>query len=355
MEFGLSQEQAQLQDSVARFLRDQAPLAKVRQVCAGEAADAELWQGLAGLGIPGLLVKEANGGLGLGMLDAAVVATCLGYAATPGPFLSSAVIAPVALQAAGQQAELLAEVAAGKRRIGIAFAEGFAAREDAGMKFQGGKLTGRALYALDADADDFLLSDAQQRIFLVAAKAKGLQRTPLPTIDATRSCCELRCQSTPAKEVSQDPAVFKAALDAAAVCMAADTLGAAQYALDQAVEYASERKQFGRVIGSFQAVKHLCAEMAAALEPCKSMVWYAAHCQDAIPDEASMLASHAKAHLAEVGQFVTRTAIEVHGGMGFTDLLGLHYWFKRAGWNRQLLGPPELHRHRAAQLQGLAE
>ena len=134
--------------------------------------------------------------------------------------------------------------------------------------------------------------------------------------------------------------------------LAADTLGAAQKMLDDSIAYAKERKQFNRVIGSFQAVKHMCAEMAAELEPCRSMIWYSAHAQVAIPDEARLMACHAKAHLAEVGQFVARTATEVHGGMGMTDLLGLHYWFKRIGFNRQMLGAPELVREEAARAQG---
>jgi alkylation response protein AidB-like acyl-CoA dehydrogenase len=124
--------------------------------------------------------------------------------------------------------------------------------------------------------------------------------------------------------------------------------------IDKAVAYAKERRQFGRLIGSFQAVKHLCAEMAAELEPCRALVWYAAYAADAVPAEASLTAAHAKAHLSEVSRFVARTATEVHGGMGITDLLGLHYWFKRVGVGRQLLGGPERVRHLAAVIQGLA-
>jgi alkylation response protein AidB-like acyl-CoA dehydrogenase len=122
--------------------------------------------------------------------------------------------------------------------------------------------------------------------------------------------------------------------------------------IEKAVAYALERKQFGRAIGSFQAVKHLCAEMAAELEPCRSLVWYAAHAVDEFPAEAALMACHAKAHLSEVGQFVARSSIEVHGGMGFTDELGLHHWFKRIGVNRQLLGGPEQLRQEAGRLQG---
>jgi alkylation response protein AidB-like acyl-CoA dehydrogenase len=131
-------------------------------------------------------------------------------------------------------------------------------------------------------------------------------------------------------------------------------LGASGAMLDKAVAYAKERRQFGRLIGSFQAVKHLCAEMAAELEPCRALVWYAAHAASAAPAEASLTAAHAKAHLSEVSRFVARTATEVHGGIGFTDLLGLHYWFKRVGLDRQLLGGPERLRHLAATMQGLA-
>ena len=125
--------------------------------------------------------------------------------------------------------------------------------------------------------------------------------------------------------------------------------------LDQAVAYSLERKQFNRVVGSFQAVKHMCAEMASQLEPSRAFVWYAGHAFDEVTADAAATACHAKAHLAEVGQFVAKTSTEVHGGMGFTDLLGLHYWFKRIGFNRQLLGSPEAVRHEAAVLQGLCE
>ena len=142
-------------------------------------------------------------------------------------------------------------------------------------------------------------------------------------------------------------------MDVGRLALAADTLGAAQNMLDQAVEYAKQREQFNRPIASFQAVKHMCAEMAAQLEPCSSMVWFAGHALAELPDEARVTACHAKAHLAEVGQFIAKTATEVHGGMGFTDLVGLHYWFKRIGANRQWLGAPEFVRAEAAVLQGI--
>ena len=354
MEFGLSSEQSLLQDSVTRYLSEQVPLDKVRKVASGEVSDADIWRGLAGLGIPGLLVSEANGGLGLGSLDAALVAEALGYHVTPSPFISSAVIAPVALQAAGQSEHLLGAVAAGEARIGVALTEGIGARAGAGLTAEGSTLNGKSLFVLDSDADHYLVATSDRKLFLVPAGAAGLSRSPLQTIETTRSTCELTYGNVRAQLISDDPAVFNKAWNAGLVALAADTLGAAQSALDQAVAYAMQREQFNRVIASFQAVKHMCAEMAASLEPCRAMVWYAAHALDEIPEEADMMASHAKAHLSETGQSVTRTATEVHGGMGFTDLVGLHYWFKRAGFNRQMLGSPELLRQRAFQLQDFA-
>ena len=353
MEFGLSEEQIFLQDSVNRFLTDQVPLDMVRKVADGDVSDATVWQGLADLGIPGLLIPEAQGGVGLGGLDAAIVAECLGYHVTPVPFLSTAVIAPVALIAAGKRDDLLGSIAAGAHRIGIAFGEAIGARADAGVSLNGGKLNGKSIFVLDSDADDYLVADRDYKLYLVSAAANGLERTNLPTVDRTRSTCQLVYNDVDVELISEDPDVFIGALDTGRIMQAADTLGAAQCMLDQSVVYAKQREQFNRVIASFQAVKHMCAEMVANLEPCRSFIWYAGHVLDAVPEEKRLIACHAKAHLQEVGRLVSKTATEVHGGMGFTDLVGLHYWFKRIGANKQLLGSPEMLREEAARVQGL--
>jgi alkylation response protein AidB-like acyl-CoA dehydrogenase len=141
-------------------------------------------------------------------------------------------------------------------------------------------------------------------------------------------------------------------LDAGRVALTADILGACEAMLAQAVDYAKQRKQFGRPIGSFQAVKHMCAEMAAELEPTRSLLWYAAYAFDEVPETAAPAIAHAKAHASEIGRFIARTATEVHGGIGITDDQNLHLWFKRIGLDRQLLGAPEILRERAARLQG---
>jgi alkylation response protein AidB-like acyl-CoA dehydrogenase len=353
MQFGLSQEQVLLQDNVNRFLKDNVPLDAVRNYADG-GDDTTIWAGLTELGIPALLVPEEQGGVGLGPLDAAIVAEALGYHVAPAPFLGSGVMAPTALSLAGGQDELLAELAAGSKRVGIAFGEAIGRRADAGVTVNAGAFSGKSLFAFDGDADAYLVADHNKHLYLVDAQAQGLKRNPLTTIDKSRRTVELQYNDTPATLICDDVEVFAQTLDIGRVILAADTLGAAQNMIDQAVEYAKQREQFNRPIGSFQAVKHMCAEMAANLEPCRSMVWFAAHALEDLPDEARLTACHTKAHLAEVGKFVAKTATEVHGGMGFTDLLGLHYWFKRCGANRQWLGAPELVREEAAILQGLA-
>jgi alkylation response protein AidB-like acyl-CoA dehydrogenase len=361
MDFALSQDQKLMQASLAGTLDRLCPLERVRAFAeARESLARDVWDTLTELGVPGLLVPEEHGGLGLGLLDAALVAETLGAHVAPSPFLGSAVLAPLAILGVGspaQQQEWLPKLAGGQRLAGAALAETISgARDGAGVHAAGGRLTGRAMFAVDAvEADAVLVVDASGALWLVAGDAPGFSHMPLTTIDLTRPVSELRFEATPAEALtSGDVAAMVARLrNAAWTLTAADMLGASEVMIDKAVAYAKERRQFGRLIGSFQAVKHLCAEMAAELEPCRALVWYAAYAQDAVPAEASLTAAHAKAHLSDVSRFVARAATEVHGGMGITDLLGLHYWFKRVGLDRQLFGGPERVRHLAAEMQGL--
>lgn len=363
MDFGLSEEQELLVQTLRRWLAEQLPVARVREIAAGEAGtDPALWQGLAELGIAGLLVPEDLGGGGLGMLDAALAMESLAHAAAPVPFLANAVLAPVALATAGtdqQRRDWLPGLAAGRTRIGVALGELTGRRAESGLRMEGGRIAGRTLFAIDgAVADAFLVALDRDHLVLVPAGATGLAVTPLGTIDRTRRVAELAFDGVAPAEWLGGPAGVPGAaarvLDAGRVALAADALGAAGRALEMAIAYAGQRVQFGRVIGSFQAVKHLCAEMAAELEPARALVWYAAYAFDHRPDEASRMAAHAKAHLAEVATAIVRTATEVYGGYGFTDEGDLHLWFKRAGLDRQLLGGPEAVRAEAAVLEGLA-
>jgi len=356
MDFALSADQRLMQASITGVLSRVSPLARVRAFAeGGEPVARDVWTALTELGLPGLLVAEEHGGLGLGLLDAALAAEALGACVAPAPFLSSAVVAPVALAAAGspaQRSAWLPRLAAGEVTAGAVLHEALAgARDGAGVTAEGGRLTGASVFAVDAQGADILVvADRSGGLHLV--EAKDAEIAPLPAIDATRRFAEVRFEGAPAEPLAGDSALPRVR-DAAFVILAADMLGAAQAMLDKAVAYAQERRQFGRPIGSFQAVKHLCAEMAAELEPCRALVWYAAYAFDAVPAEAPLVAAHAKAHLAEVSRFVARAATEVHGGVGFTDLLGLHYWFKRIGVDRQLFGGPEHLRGHAAALQGL--
>jgi alkylation response protein AidB-like acyl-CoA dehydrogenase len=338
MEFGLTSDQTMMQESVDRTLERVSPLDAVRK-------GASAFDALLELGVPGILIPESEGGLGLTLLDAALVAEQLGRHVARTPFLASAVMAPLAL--AGTP--WLRKLAAGEIKAGVAISEHAAgARDGAGITAKGGKLIGMSLFALDADtADIFVVADKFGDLYLV--QAADVAVTMVTTIDATRSVARIDLDGVPGEKLAGS---LERMIDAGRIMLAADTLGAGQRMIEKAVAYSKERKQFGRVIGSFQAVKHMCAEMAAELEPCRALVWYAAYSFDALPGEARRLAAHAKAHTAEIGQFVARTATEVHGGMGFTDLLGLHYWFKRIGFNRQILGGPERARDDAARAQG---
>ena len=359
MYFGLSEEQKSLEENINRFLEDNASLDVIKAVANGESEKAQqVHQGIIDLGLSGLVVPEEYGGLELNMLFATVVASALGSGTAPVPYAGSYVMAPIAINLGGdeqQKSNWLPKIAGGECVIGVGLSEYVGAREDSGIEFSNGKLSGRCLFLIDGnDADAYLLADKSGQLYLVDSSSSGITVTELTTVDKTRTSIELVLDKVDAEILpnSNNKEVIEKVLDAGRLMLAADTVGAAQVMLDKSVAYSLERKQFGRLIGSFQAVKHMCAEMAAELEPCHSMIWHAAHCQDNVPEEARLMACQTKAHVSEVGKQVSKTATEVHGGMGFTDELGLHYWFKRIGLNRQLLGSPELIREEAGKLQG---
>ena len=359
MYFGLSEEQKSLEENIHRFLEDNASLDVIKAVANGESEKAQqVHQGIIDLGLSGLVVPEEYGGLELNMLFATVVASALGSGTAPVPYAGSYVMSPIAINLGGdeqQKSNWLPKIAGGECVIGVGLSEYVGAREDSGIEFSNGKLSGRCLFLIDGkDADAYLLADKSGQLYLVDSSSSGITVTELTTVDKTRTSIELVLDKVDAEMLpnSSNKEVIEKVLDAGRLMLAADTVGAAQVMLDKSVAYSLERKQFGRLIGSFQAVKHMCAEMAAELEPCHSMIWHAAHCQDNVPEEARLMACQTKAHVSEVGKQVSKTATEVHGGMGFTDELGLHYWFKRIGLNRQLLGSPELIREEAGKLQG---
>ena len=343
MDFSLSEQQSFLQSTVKDFLDADAPLSRVRELAAdGTTLDSNISDGLTGLGVPGVLIPEEYGGVGLTCLDAALVAECLGGAVTPYSFIGPCAMVVQALLCSPDEDlknTWLPKIANGEESVAVAVADHTGKRDSHGITCDDARLNGQTMFALDVEgAGHVLVADTSKQLFL--ANLDDVEVIPLKSIDRTRSLAELKFDNVSATNLATSPNDLSKVIALGRVLLAADTLGAGQTMLNKAVEYAGERKQFNRVIGSFQAVKHLCAEMAADLEPCRSMVWYAAHSIHAIPEEAILMTNHAKAHLGETGRTIARKATEVHGGMGFTDLLGLHFWFKRIELNRQLLGTP---------------
>ena len=361
MYFGLSEDQEFFQENIKKFLDDNASVDVIRKIATDHPEyQKDIQEGLVSLGINSLLVPEEYGGLGLNILFATAVSQALGSGIAPSAFIGSYVMAPIAILNGGSEDQkklYLPDIASGKISFAVGFSEFIGARENCEIIFKDGKLNGRSIFVLDSsDASHIMVADKDGKIYIASMDSEGLTKNHLTTVDKTRSFSEVIFKEVEVEllEKSKDTLnTIQKSIDAGRVALAADTVGAAQEMINKAVEYSKERKQFGRVIGSFQAVKHMCAEMTADLEPCYAMVWHAAHCIDEDEEDSRFMSCHSKAHTSEVGKAIAKKATEVHGGMGFTDLLGLHYWFKRIGVNRQLLGAPEIIREEAAKIQKL--
>ena len=359
MDFGLSEDQIMLDKTVRSFLAEEIPIERIRELREKNCPnDCALWKSLAGLGVTGILMSEGQGGSDLTLLDAALVAQALGHAATPSAFLSTS-MATIALRSLDDSSEIdawLSGMASGECRVGVAFMELISKREGAGVRLEGGVLHGKSMMALDVCTSDLVLvAIDESRLAMVDAAAAGLTITRLATTDATRCHAELVFDAASPITVFESAEIAIArCVDAGRILLAADILGACESMIEQSVRYAGQRKQFDRLIGSFQAVKHMCSEMIAELEPARSMLWYAAHSFDAIPEEAPLLANLVLSHLSEIGREIASVSTQVHGGIGWTDEQNLHFWFKRIGVARHLLGGPEMLRERAAEIQGFA-
>ncbi len=362
MDFGLSEEQRLIAQSLQGFLAERLDVEELRRFAAQPTGfDAGIWQGLVELGLPGLLIAEEFGGSGLGALDAAVLAEEIGRAAAPVSYLSPIILAPAALAAAGsadQQRQWLPGIAAGEVRFAIAATALDGSTGSADLALDGDRLSGRITGILDAGGATHLLCFlANSRAAIAAIDADGLSLAHQPSLDPGRPLATAEFADVAVELLSAANDAIEAAtrvLDLGRVMLAADTVGAGQAMLDQTIAYTADRVQFARPVAGFQALKHVCAEVVAMLEPCRALVWYAAHAQAEVPEEARLTACQAKAHTGDVGREIARMTTESHGGMGFTDLLGLHFWFKRIGFNRQVLGAPERCRQEAAQIQGWA-
>ncbi len=376
MDFSLSPEQELLQNAAREFLTQECPPALVRELYSDpNGFSPELHRKAAALGWTGLLIPEAYGGLGLGMLDMTVLLEEIGRAVMPDPFLFSSVLTTLGLVQAGSAAQKdawLPRLASGQTIGTLAFLERDDRLDARGIQLKAQKiehgylLSGTKMFVPFAAVADILLvvarttGKAEQGVslFLVERQSPGLTITPLDIIDQTRRMYSVEFQQVVVPKTAlvgkkgKGWKIMARLLDAACVALAADSLGGAQRALELAVEYTKTRTQFNRPIASFQALKHMAAEMASDIEPARSLVWYAAYAFDALPDEASRAAALAKARLSDVYARTTNRAVQMHGGIGFTWEHDMHFWFKRAKWNEFAFGDATYHRERVARLEG---
>ena len=333
MNFELGDDQQAIQRTAREFLADAYPPAEVRRLAyeTERGFTDEGWAALCELGWPALLVPEDHGGLGLGVVELAVVQEELGAALAPSPFLST-VVAAAFVDAAGsdeQRARWLAPLAAGEARGAVAALsddDGWTAVPDA------------------AGADVVVARDGDGWGLLTAPEAE-----PVEALDATRKLWRVRAGG----ELEPLPGDTARALDVGAVALAAESVGVARRAMDMAVQYAKEREQFGRPIGAYQAVSHACAQMLLEVEGARSTTLYAAWALDHEPESAPLAASMAKAYASDAGWRVPAAALQVHGGIGFTWEHDLHLWLKRGKANAYLWGDAREHRARVAERLGL--
>jgi alkylation response protein AidB-like acyl-CoA dehydrogenase len=373
MDAELSDDQEMLRASVRRFLSERAPIGTYVRAAldATSVGHDPVWDGLADLGVVGLMVPEAHGGAGRGMVDAAVVLEELGRAVCPAPFLSSAIGAVCLVSAAGgdlDRAALLPRLADGSAIGTVAWMEpdrryAWTTPSSAARRGDGGWiLDGAKAHVADAEAADLLLVVAAHRdggpagpaglgVFVVEAEARGLRVTPTPGVDGTRKEASVELDGVPATRLGHDAgpsaaasAAIGLALDRMMVASVIDGVGAASRALELAVEYAKERVQFERPIGAFQAVQHLCADMLRAVELGRAAGYYACWAADAASaEEARRAAALAKAYASDAFAELGGTAIQVFGGVGFTWEHDIHLFYKRLLSVSVMLGGTDEH------------
>jgi alkylation response protein AidB-like acyl-CoA dehydrogenase len=367
VDFAFSPDQQLLKNSARAFLDEHGTSAFVRRLMDDSVGhDEGAWKELAQLGWLGLTVPDAYGGAGLGLVETAIVLEEMGRAAYPGPYFATVVLGGSALAAAGNAAQKdrwLTAIAAGQARATLALQEehldwgGATTTTRAEATATGYALTGVKRFVPWAHVADVLLIPARGpegvSLFLVEASAPGLRLSPLTGIDLSTRWSEVQLAATPAVlvgDAGQAAPTLDAVLRRAAVAAAAEMLGAARKCLELSVEYAKVREQFGQPIGSFQAIRHKCAEMLLEVENSHAATYYAAWAQDAGADDAALAASVAKAYVGDAARRVCGEAIQVHGGIGFTWEYDLHLYFKRAKSLEGLYGDADWHREQIVRL-----
>jgi alkylation response protein AidB-like acyl-CoA dehydrogenase len=386
MNFAFSDEQEELRTAVRRFLAEKSPETEVRRLMeTTEGYDPAVWRQMGDqLGLQSLTIPEEFGGSGFSYVELVVVLEEMGAALLCAPFFSTVALATNAVLTSGDDAAkkyLLPGLASGETIGTLAITEangrwdfgGIECRaEQSGDSAGGGDdgnggdsaggwvLNGHKMYVLDGHLANLILVAARTSngvsLFGVKDDASGLVRTPLSTMDQTRKQARLEFSNTPAWRIGTDggaePGLSKT-LDLAAVALAAEQVGGAQRVLDASVEYAKTRIQFGRPIGSFQAIKHKCADMLLEVESAKSAAYYAAWAAAEDSDELPVVASLCKSYCSEAYFHAAAENIQIHGGIGFTWEHPAHLYFKRAKSSELLFGDPAYHRELLAQRIGI--
>ena len=369
--FVFTDEQQDLRDMVRRFLAEKSPVSEARRLMATEAGyDPAVWAQIGHLGLAGLTIPEKYGGAGRGPVEQLIVCEEMGAALLCAPYLASAVLVACALQASGDeaaQADLLPAIASGQTIATLAVPE-----EDGSWSLDEFQVTarrsgdrylldGRKSFVLDGMIADLILvaasSDDGPALFAVDGpgdgSAPGLSRQAMQTLDMTRKQAVLTLNGTPGRLVGQAGAaaeIVAQAIRGGVLALAAEQVGGAQRCLDMAVTYAKVRHQFGRAIGSFQAVKHMCADMLLEVESARSAAYHAAwRAADGAVD-LPLAASLAKAYCSEAYFHVAASNIQVHGGIGFTWEHDAHLYYRRAKSAEVMLGTPASHREIVAGL-----
>jgi len=369
--FAFSEEQEELRKSVRRFLEDKSPETEVRrQMETTDGYDPAVWSQMAQqLGLQGLAIPEEYGGSGYTYVELIVVLEEMGRALLCAPYFSTVALAANALISSGDDTakkEYLPGIASGDVIATLALTEDSGKWDESGITLAATKagdgytLTGSKNFVLDGHTASLILVAARTgagvSLFAVDGGAAGLTRTALSTMDQTRKQAKLEFAGTPARLVGADGGgwpVLSKTLDLAAVALAAEQVGGAQKVLEMSVEYAKVRVQFGRPIGSFQAIKHKCADMLLEVESAKSAAYYAGWAAAEDSDELPVVASLAKAYCSDAYFHAAAENIQIHGGIGFTWEHPAHLYFKRAKSSELYLGDPTYHRELLAQRIGL--
>ena len=371
MNFAFTEEQEELRNTVRAFLENKSSEEAVReQMETEDGYDPAVWSQMGEqMGLQGLAIPEEYGGSGYSFVELGIVLEEMGRALLCAPFFSTAVLAANTLIHSGDGAAKQAHlpgIASGETIATVAYVEPSGKWDESGITMESSgsgsdvTLSGTKSFVIDGHAANLIIvaakSPAGISLYAVQGDAAGLTRTSLSTMDQTRKQAKLDFDNTPATLIGEEGKgweILSTVLDLVAVGLAAEQVGGAQMVLEQAVEYAKVRVQFGRPIGSFQAIKHKCADMLLEVESAKSAAYYGLWCAAEMNDELASTASLAKAYCSEAYFHAAAENIQIHGGIGFTWEHPAHLYFKRAKSSELMFGDPTYHREQLAQRIGI--